>query len=320
MTDPIYNRIEGQPRPSIFAASGLILLAAVGLWASDLLLGLLGADGGAAMALENAVYYLPFMLLPIVLVMLRRRGLSEAMRLNPLPLLPTFSVALLALMSVFLAAAVADAWGLLLDAIGLHAVGSVPTPDSPRALMLSIITMAAVPAVCEELLFRGFALAAWESRGTAFAIGVTSVLFALLHGSLYGLPAYLLVGAISGFLTFALDSLYAGIVYHTIYNAACLAIPYAASAQADAGVETTPALLASMALQILMTAAMAAMLLLSLRVRARSEGIEPIPRIRRPLAARDRIMLGAAVLVMLATQAAVLIIAAKMAVQNGGAI
>ena len=55
MTDPIYNRIEGQPRPSIFAASGLILLAAVGLWASDLLLGLLGADGGAAMALENAV-------------------------------------------------------------------------------------------------------------------------------------------------------------------------------------------------------------------------------------------------------------------------
>ena len=319
MLDPIYNRIEGQARPGIFAASGFILLACFGLWLSQLALGLIGAEGAGLTALENAVYYLPFMLLPVAVALLRRPALSDAMRLNPLPALPTLSVVLLGLLSVYLAAALAEPWGLLMDALGLHSPGTFPVADSPRALAISIITMAAVPAVCEELLFRGFCMAAWESRGTWFAVGVTAVLFALLHGSVYGLPAYLLVGAVSGFVVFALDSLYAGIVYHTVYNAACLVIPYLMAGQADeaAQIAMTPALFASMALQVLAVAAMAAMLIASLRVRARNAGIEPIPRIRRPLSTRDRAMTLACVLAMLLSCAAVLAIAARAAAIGG---
>lgn len=315
MYDPIYNRIEGQSRPSIFAASGLILLAALGLWISELALGFLPVTEDNWAILENAAYYLPFMLLPAAVYLLRHRGMAEAVRLNPLPFLPTLSVILLGLMSVYLAAALADVWALAMRALGVPLFGGVPVADSPRALALSVVTMAAVPAVCEELLFRGLALSAWESRGTWFAVGVTAALFALLHGNLYGLPAYLLVGAISGFVVFALDSLYAGIVYHTVYNAACLVIPYLAAGQAEAaGAAITPGLLFSIVLQVLAVAAMAAMLLVSLRLRARNAGIEPIPRIRRPLSGRDRAMLAAAVLAMLASG----VIAAVLAGQTGG--
>ena len=321
MTDPVYNRIEGLPRPSIFAASACILLAAVGLWVAELALGWLPVGAEDRMAAENAVYYLPFVVLPVAVCMARRRGLGPAMRLNPLPALPALSVVVLGLLSVYLAAALADVWNELLSLMGLRGAMSVAVPDTPRGLMLSILTMAAVPAVCEELLFRGFAMAAWETRGTWFAIGVTSALFALLHGSVFGLPAYLLVGAISGFLTFALDSLYAGIAYHTVYNAACLVIAYLAARQPeDAAVEMTPAVVFSLALRVLATAALAAMLLVSLRLRARNAGIEPIPRVRRPLAARDRIMLLAAVTAMLATGAIALVIAARMAAENGGGL
>ena len=45
-----------------------------------------------------------------------------------------------------------------------------------------------------------------------------------------------------------------------------------------------------------MIAAMMAMLIVTLRLRARREGVEPIPRIRRPLEGRDKVMLLAAVL------------------------
>ena len=316
MQDPVYNKIESTPRPTLFAASGFICLAAIGLWVAELILTLLPASAaGGVMVVENALYYLPFVVLPLALYMVRRPGLSEAMRLNPLPVLPTLSVALLALLSVYATSALATVWGLGLDALGLRSPGAAPVPESRQALALSIFTMAAFPAICEELLFRGFALAAWETRGTWFAVGVTSGLFALLHGNLYGLPVYLLVGAVAGFVTVALDSVYAGMVYHTVYNAACLVIPWLMAAQDGAAVAMTPSLVLSMVLETLTILAMMAMLTASLLLRARNHGVMPIPRVRRPLEGRDRVMLAAAVAVMAVT----ILVVLGIALRQGGA-
>jgi membrane protease YdiL (CAAX protease family) len=99
-------------------------------------------------------------------------------------------------------------------------------------------------------------LSAWESRGTWFAIGVAGSLFALLHGNLYGIPAYLLVGAIAGFMAYALDSVYAAMVYHTVYNTACLVIPYLASNREAADVTIDAAAIFSLAVQTAMIASM----------------------------------------------------------------
>ena len=308
MQDPIYSKIENQPRPTLFAASGFVLLAAVGLWISTLL-ELLLPD--ASMAIVNALYYLPFMLLPVGLYMLRQPGLVPAMRLNALPVLPTLSAALLGLLSVYVASMLSAVWGTALDALGLRGLSGAPVPQSEAELVTSILTLAAMPAICEELLFRGFVLSAWESRGTWFAMGVTAVLFALLHGNLYGIPAYLLVGAVAGYLAFALDSLYAAMIYHTVYNASCLVLPYLASGQGEADVAIDAATVFSLALQTIMIAAMMAMLIVTLRLRTRREGIEPIPRIRRPLEGRDKVMLLAAVLVMTTSMLILLIVSAR---------
>lgn len=291
MQDPIYAKIESTQRPTPFAACGLVLLAAVGLWVSSLVE--IALDG-AGMALADALYYLPFVALPLLLYRRGRPWLPEAMRLNPPPVLPTVSVILLGLFSVYAASGLSALWGWGLDALGLRSIGSA-LPQTRREVMLGVVTMAAVPAVCEELLFRGVVLSAWESRGTWFAIGVTAALFALLHGNLYGLPAYLLVGLVAGFVTWALDSVYAGIVYHTVYNAACLILPWALSGGDGGEVEVTASLMLSIGLETVTVLSMMAMALALLRVRAHREGVEPIPRIRRPLEARDRWMLAACV-------------------------
>lgn len=312
MQDPIYEKIESTPRPTLFAASGFVLLAAAGLWVSSLLELLLP---GASMALINALYYLPFTVLPVGLYMLRRPGLGTGMRLNAPPLLPTLSAALLGLLSVYVASLLSAVWAAGLDALGLRGLGGVPVPGNERELIMSVLSLAAVPAVCEELLFRGFVLSAWESRGTRYAIGVTAVLFALLHGNLYGIPAYLLVGAVAGFLAFALDSVYAAMIYHTVYNTACLVIPYLAAGQAGGDVTIDAAALFSLAVQAVMIAAMMAMTMMTLRLRAQRAGIVPIPRIRRPLEGRDRAMLLAAVL----TMAASMLILLVLTIQGGAA-
>lgn len=291
------NRIDNRPRPTLFAACGLILLADAGLWISVLLESVL-PDGD--MALADLAYYLPFVLLPIALYMRRHPGMSDAMRLNPLPPMPALAVVLLGLVSVFACSAIASAWGYWLKLFGLS-VGSttaIELPDTGKALAASILTMAAVPAICEELLFRGFAMAAWDRRGTWPAIAVTSALFALLHGSLYGLPVYCVVGAVAGFVTFALDSVYAGMVYHTVYNSACLILPRLLSGQEDTAAETAYSPFMMM-LEILMILSVMAMLLTTLRVYARQVGIEPIPRTRLPLRRREVLALCACVGLML---------------------
>ena len=306
MIDPIYAKIESQPRPTLFAALGFILLAAAGLWLSSLA-GMLWPEAG--LATVDLLYYLPFVALPVILYLWRRPDCRESLRLNPLPGLPLLGVALLALLSAYAASGLTALLNVLLDALGMRQPATAALPTTKSDLSLAILTMAALPAVCEELLFRGFVLSAWESRGTAFAIGVTAGLFALLHGNLYGLPAYLLVGAVSGCVTFALDSVYAGMIYHTLYNAAVLVLSFLlsgqagdASSQAEAAVPAASALF-SMALITLTTLSMMAVLAAALVLRARDTGITAIPRIRRPLSFRERAMLAVAVGVMLASMA-----------------
>jgi len=307
MQDPIYARLTEQKRPSLFAASGFVLLATAGLWLSSLLE--LVLPQGASGLVLNAAYYLPFVLLPMLLYARRNPGIGDAMRLNPPPALQLLAPVLLGIASVYLASALSALWEYGLDALGLRGLSGVSLPQTERELMLMIVSTAALPAICEELLFRGFILSAWESRGTAYAIAVTSVLFALLHGNLYGLPAYLLVGAVSGYITFALDSVYAGIIYHTVYNAACLAIPYllidSGEAAGSAEVAVSASMLLSVALDFFMIMSMTAMLLIALRFRAKNLGIEPIPRIRRPLGGREKAMLLAAVAALVASIAMV---------------
>ena len=291
MQDPICDSIENQPRPSVFSACGLVLLAGVGLWISSLIDVALAGSGAL---LLNAAYYLPFIALPMLLYARGHAGLSRAMRLNPLPASAVLYLAPLALLSVFVASALTAAWGAGLDALGLREVASAPLPQTRSDLAMAIISMAALPAVCEELLFRGFALAAWERRGTRFAVAVCAALFALLHGNLYGLPAYLLVGALAGVATWALDSVYAGIVYHTFYNSACLVLSWLArdmaAAEAAGDVQTLP-----LALQALAMSGMAGLLVFAMLRRAWWAGVESIPDNSRPMERRDRLMLWAAV-------------------------
>jgi len=76
--------------------------------------------------------------------------------------------------------------GLLgLAGAALAAGHPVPIPFGPWAIPLSLLA-----AVAEEALFRRAAYGALEPAGAVVAIGVTSLLFALIHVPLYGVAAF----------------------------------------------------------------------------------------------------------------------------------
>ena len=85
-----------------------------------------------------------------------------------------------------------------------------------------MLLSAVLPAVCEETLFRGALLSAWEEKGSAKAMLIVSVLFMLLHGSVTGIPSELAAGLILCFLAISTGSVFAGIIFHTVYNSAIL--------------------------------------------------------------------------------------------------
>lgn len=225
-------------RPSLFAANALYLLCAAGLillpYVTDPLVLLLhdwlpALSVDVLILLANALYYVPCALLPVLLYA-RSRGSWAAMRLSQ-PLAPSAAIrsAVAAILCVPLGADIAMLWYAALQALGLVIPeSSIYIPTTSQGLLAAVFAMGVLPGVCEELAFRGMVLGAWERHSRRRALVVSSVLFASLHGSVSGLPTQLTLGLVIGMLALGSGSIYAGMIFHTLYNTLLLASQYMA--------------------------------------------------------------------------------------------
>lgn len=83
-----------------------------------------------------------------------------------------------------------------------------------------IFVIAIVPAICEELAFRGFILSGLRHMGHRWgAIVICSAFFGATHGILQqSLPAFAL-GIVLGYIAVQTQSIFACMLFHAIYNA-----------------------------------------------------------------------------------------------------
>jgi sodium transport system permease protein len=87
-----------------------------------------------------------------------------------------------------------------------------------------VLLIAVVPAICEELAFRGFILSGFRHMGHKWrAILYTAVLFALTHGVLQQSLIACLLGVVLGFLAVQSGSILPGVVFHVVHNTLALA-------------------------------------------------------------------------------------------------
>jgi membrane protease YdiL (CAAX protease family) len=209
----------------------LYLLAAAGIPSISFLIllatGIFGLklDDQTSMTVTSFVYYPLLIGLPVFLYAGKREGVARAMRLNPLTPSMALVSALAALAGVMTAMSLGSLWMLGLEGVGARLVEqSIPVAKGSGALMTLVLTYCMLPGVFEELLFRGFILGAWERRGTKYALVVSTLLFSALHGSVVGLPTQIMLGFAIGYLVINADSLYAGMIYHTVHNAALVVL------------------------------------------------------------------------------------------------
>lgn len=89
----------------------------------------------------------------------------------------------------------------------------------PGSLGVLWLLIAVTPAVCEELFFRGLVLSGLRRWGPWAAIGVSALLFGLLHSSIYRLLPTFVLGLVLGYTVWRSGSLYCSMLIHGLNNA-----------------------------------------------------------------------------------------------------
>ncbi len=218
-------------RPSLRAACVWLLAATIGKTAvlplfealHALLARVWPGLSAAGLALDAELFYkIVLVATPAWLYMRRDNATRHAARLiaperHTLPL-----TVLAAAIAVPFAAALGGLWARLIEALGGHVTADMTLPVSVGDALLQLAVYALLPAVCEELLFRGGVMSAWERRGRRRALIVQAALFALFHESAQGFPVQLAMGLVLGLIVMDGGSVYAGMLFHGLYNALTL--------------------------------------------------------------------------------------------------
>lgn len=82
-----------------------------------------------------------------------------------------------------------------------------------------VIAFALLPAITEELLFRGIIMTEYSSLGVVCSVIMSALTFAMAHMSPIRLPEYIFCGIILSLLTYACRSVTAAMAAHALYNA-----------------------------------------------------------------------------------------------------
>lgn len=86
----------------------------------------------------------------------------------------------------------------------------------------TLLVVVILPAVVEELFFRGVMFSALERCGTWPALLLTALAFAMIHGDIRNFAGPLMAGLIYGYMTYVLDSVWPAVFAHMVNNGLAL--------------------------------------------------------------------------------------------------
>ncbi len=102
----------------------------------------------------------------------------------------------------------------------------IPYTLTTKNYIISIFSLALLPAVCEELLFRGLILKSLKNYGKVFSIVVSALMFALFHASFQQLIYPILMGLLLGVIMYNENNIIYCMVVHFINNFLSITISY----------------------------------------------------------------------------------------------
>ena len=184
--------------------------------------------GNTGYVLLYGALYAASMALPVVVLAVccgrRHFPLSPAARVNAGD---AFFGVLAAMGICVLANFVASYILAYLSQFGIEAPASpellVHTPES---LLYNILVIAVLPALLEEMVFRGYLLRAMRPYGDWFAVGFSALCFGLMHANIAQIPFAVIVGVALGWLYVMTDNIWLPVAVHFCNNAMSVLLDY----------------------------------------------------------------------------------------------
>ena len=101
-----------------------------------------------------------------------------------------------------------------------------PTPETPSGWVIYLIEISIVPPLCEEFAMRGVVMQPLRKYGETFAIVMSALVFAVMHGNLTQVPFAFMAGVVIGYAVCKTGSLWTGMAIHFLNNAFSVGTEY----------------------------------------------------------------------------------------------
>lgn len=211
---------DRERRISAWEAAALVVLSFVALTSVGARLARFGLGGTVAGELVCVV-------VPTLLFVRARRLPAAALGWGRLPPFATLGGALFGAGAFYLVAVALHAWIEHVwptpPALRESMKRLVIPAEGARPLIVDLLALALVPAVAEELMFRGVLWGALRPRlGAVGTIVVTAIAFGLYHGSIYRFAPAALGGVLLGVARALSGSLWPALAFHLANNAAVI--------------------------------------------------------------------------------------------------
>lgn len=171
---------------------------------------------------STAVYEILMALCAFLAVKIRGEDMKERFSLTVVPFRKVFGAVLLSVGGSFVSSAVlsvTQAFFPKAASVDYDTWGASIARSGPLAALLAMVVL---PAVCEELLMRGYIQSAFGRKRPVLTVAAVGILFGIMHFDPYKLLPMAVLGAVFAFITYATGSVFPAVMCHLINNARAL--------------------------------------------------------------------------------------------------
>lgn len=174
-------------------------------------------------------YFIVFM--PVILFGLATKvDLKKALRLNPIKLRTVPKIFFLSLTLLPVIAASNMLVITILSFFGKALVLPIPDATNTREFLIMFFLVAISAGLCEEMMFRGMILSAFEGHfNKKWGTVAAALLFGLFHFNIQNLFGPIILGLVFGYLVQGTNSILSSILAHTFNNGIAVVLSYIAT-------------------------------------------------------------------------------------------
>ncbi|MDD4297978.1 MAG: type II CAAX endopeptidase family protein [Ruminiclostridium sp.] len=169
-----------------------------------------------------------FIILLPALIFVNREKLKpvEFFKIKRISIPEAILVILMAFTSSFIASALNSIVIFFMEKIGPVEIDNIPVAKSPKEFWLQVFVIALLPAICEELLFRGIIYNAFQGLGVKMSIVVSSIYFTLIHFDINNLLGPFFLGILIVWYCYRTGSIIAASLAHFTNNFLSILLNY----------------------------------------------------------------------------------------------